>query len=111
MIKVVIGFKRRQGMGIQAFRDYRRDVHAPILFAIPEAKNIRRFVVSYPTESLPPEEPRFDAIVEAWFDNRDDMNTLFQSDNFATRVDPDHVNFIDLTTVVRLVTEELIIIE
>ncbi|PLR36517.1 EthD family reductase [Chimaeribacter coloradensis] len=111
MIKVVIGFKRRQGMGIQEFRDYRRDVHAPILFAIPEAKNIRRFVVSYPAEVVPAEEPRFDAIVEAWFDNSDDMNTLFQSDNFATRVDPDHVNFIDLTTVVRLVTEELIVIE
>ena len=111
MIKVVIGFKRRQGMGIQEFRDYRRDVHAPMLFAIPEAQNIRRFVISYPTDYASSEEPRVDAIVEAWFDNSDDMNKLFQSDNFATRVDPDHVNFIDLTSVVRLVTEELIVIE
>ncbi|ALB62003.1 ethyl tert-butyl ether degradation protein EthD [Cronobacter condimenti 1330] len=111
MIKVVIGFKRRQGMSIQEFRDYRRDVHAPLLLAIPEAKHIRRFVISYPVDHLPSEEPRFDAVVEAWFDSREDMNKLFQSDNFATRVDPDHVNFIDLTSVVRLVTEELIVIE
>ena len=38
MIKVVIGFKRRQGMGIQEFRDYRRDVHAPMLLPFPKRK-------------------------------------------------------------------------
>ncbi|WP_456784013.1 EthD domain-containing protein [Erwinia sp. TECH1] len=48
MIKVVIAFKRRQGMSIEEFRNYRRDVHAPLLFAIPEAKKIRRFVISLP---------------------------------------------------------------
>ncbi|PLR39534.1 EthD family reductase [Chimaeribacter californicus] len=111
MIKVVIGFKRQQGMSIQEFRDYRRDVHAPILFAIPEAKKIRRFVVSYPADYATSEEPRFDAMVEAWFDNSDDMHKLFLSDNFATKVDPDHVNFIDLASVVRLVTEEVIVVE
>ncbi|WP_249976920.1 EthD domain-containing protein [Vreelandella olivaria] len=110
MIKVVIGFKRRQGMGIQEFRDYRRDVHAPILFAIPEAKKIRRFVISYPVDYSTSDEPRFDAVVEAWFDNPDDMNELFLSTNFATKVDPDHVNFIDMTSVVRLVTEELVVV-
>ncbi|WP_456784011.1 EthD domain-containing protein [Erwinia sp. TECH1] len=57
------------------------------------------------------ELPRFDAMVEAWFDNAEEMDKLFLSDNFATRVDPDHVNFIDLSSVVRLVTEELIVVE
>ena len=111
MIKVVIAFKRRQGMSIEEFRNYRRDVHAPMLFAIPEAKKIRRFVISYPTDYASSEAPRFDAMVEAWFDNTEEMDKLFLSDNFATRVDPDHVNFIDLTSVVRLVVEELIVVE
>lgn len=111
MIKVVITFKRRLGLGIQEFRDYRRDVHAPMLFAIPEAKKIRRFVISYPIDNSTAGEPWFDAMVEAWFDSHEDMNGLFMSDNFRTKVDPDHLNFIDLTSVVRLVTEELIVVE
>ena len=111
MIKVIIGFKRKQGMAIQAFRDYRREVHAPLLFAIPEAKNIRRFVVSYPLPEQNSQDIRFDAVVEAWFDNLEEMDGLFLSENFKTRVDPDHANFIDLSTVVRVVTEEIVVVE
>ncbi|MEN2976032.1 EthD domain-containing protein [Tistrella bauzanensis] len=111
MIKVILGFKRRQGMGVQDFRDYRRDVHAPLLFAIPEAKNIRRFVVSYPLLAAHSAELRFDAVVEAWFDSLDDMDALFLSENFQAKVDPDHINFIDLSSVVRLVTEEVVVVE
>lgn len=111
MIKVILGFKRRQGMDVQEFRDYRRDVHAPLLFAIPEAKKIRRFVVSYPLLESGSLEPRFDAVVEAWFDNVDDMDALFLSENFQTKVDPDHVNFIDLSSVVRIVSEETVVVE
>ncbi len=92
-----------------AFRAYRRDVHAPLLFAIPEAQKIRRFVVSYPLETGSP-EPVFDAVVEAWFDDVEDMDGLFLSENFRTKVDPDHVNFIDLSSVVRIVSEEIVVV-
>lgn len=111
MIKVIIGFNRRQGMGIQEFRDYRRDIHAPMLFAIPEAKKIRRFVVSYPLEMQAPAKPGFDAVVEAWFDTVEDMDGLFLSENFVTKVDPDHDNFIDMASVVRIVCEEIVVVE
>lgn len=110
MIKVILGFRRRQGMGVQEFRDYRREVHAPLLFAIPEAKKIRRFVVSYPLLAPASPEPRFDAVVEAWFDDVEDMDGLFLSENFRTKVDPDHVNFIDLSSVVRIVSEEIVVV-
>ncbi len=73
MMKMLIGFRRRSGMSVQAFKDYRRDVHAPLLFAIPEAANIRRFVVSYPVPAPNWPEPTFDAVVEAWFDTMSDM--------------------------------------
>ncbi len=88
MIKVILGFKRRQGMEVQAFRDYRREVHAPLLFAIPEAEKIRRFVVSYALLAPSAPEPRFDAVVEAWFDNLQDMDALFLSENFQPRSIP-----------------------
>lgn len=110
MVKMLIGFRRRRSMSVQAFRDYRREVHAPLLFAIPEAANIRRFVVSYPVPAANWPEPTFDAVVEAWFYTISDMDALFLSENFQTRVDPDHVNFIDLTSISRIVSEEVIVV-
>lgn len=110
MIKILIGFRRHPDMSLQEFKDYRSDVHAPMLFAIPEAALIRRFVVSYPVQAPGWPDPSFDAMVEAWFDTVDDLNTLYTCENFRTKVDPDHVNFIDLTSVSRMVSEELIIV-
>ncbi|MBB5695815.1 EthD domain-containing protein [Muricoccus pecuniae] len=106
----MVGFRRRSGMSVEAFKDYRRDVHAPLLFAIPEAATIRRFVISYPVPAPNWPEPSFDAVVEAWFDTMADMDALFLSKNFRTKVDPDHVNFIDLTSVSRIVSEEVIVV-
>jgi uncharacterized protein (TIGR02118 family) len=111
MIKLVITFKRKPGMGIQDFRDYRRNVHAPMLLAIPESKKIHRFVVSYPVDQIESNETMFDAMVEAWFKTREDMDGLFHSENFEAKVDPDHINFIDLPTISRLVTEEITVVE
>ena len=110
MIKMIIMFKRRTGMTQQQFKDYRRDVHAPMLFSIPESKLIRKFVVSYPIAALNWPEPSADAVVEGWFDSMDDMNALFSSENFLDKVDPDHPNFIDMTSVQRVVSEEIVVV-
>nr|WP_234902262.1 EthD domain-containing protein [Agrobacterium rubi] len=97
-------------MGFQEFKNYRRDVHAPLLFAIPEAKKIRRFVVNYSVQAPDFPEPTYDAVIEAWFDNLEDLNTLYSCENFVTRVDPDHVNFIDLSSVGRVIVEEVVVV-
>jgi len=111
MIKLLIGFKRRQGMSIEELRIHCRDVHTPLLFSIPEAEKIRRFVVSYPIPATSEAEPAFDAVVEAWFDDLKDMDELMQSENFLARVDPDHAHFIDVSSAVRLVTEDVVVVE
>lgn len=111
MIKMIITLKRRKGMTVQGFRDYRRDVHAPLLFSIPEAAQfIRRFIVSHPVPARAFPGPSYDAVVEAWFDSMDDLEALYLCDNFRTIVDPDHENFIDLADVGRIVSEELIVV-
>ena len=110
MIKMLITLKRRAGMSLQAFKDYRGDVHAPLLFAIPKAGYIRRFVVSYPIPAAAFPEPSYDAVIEAWFDSLDDLNALYLSESFRTRVDPDHVNFIDLSRVGRIISEETVVV-
>ncbi len=111
MIKMIIMFNRREGMSMQEFKDYRREIHAPLFFAIPEIKCVRRFVVSYPVAApgFPP--PSYDAVVEAWFDSLDDLNNLYLSENFEARVDPDHPNFIDMSNVARVISEELVIVD
>jgi uncharacterized protein (TIGR02118 family) len=111
MVKLIIMFKRVNGMTQQEFRDYRRDVHAPLLLAIPETSQlIRRFVVSYPIDVPKAPAPPYDVLVEGWFDNVDDLETFYSSENFMQKVDPDHQNFIDLTSVVRFVSEEIIVV-
>lgn len=111
MVKMIITLKRRSGMTLQEFKDYRRDVHAPLLFAIPEAERyIKRFVVSYPVPASNFPEPSYDAVVEAWFDTIDDLNALYRSENFRTKVDPDHPNFIDMSQVGRIISEEIVVV-
>lgn len=112
MIKLIIMFKRRAGMTQQAFRDYRQQVHAPLLLAIPETKQfIRRFVVSYPIVVSGHPEPAYDALVEGWFDSTSDLEAFYSFENFMKTVDPDHINFIDLASAVRFVSEETVVIE
>lgn len=111
MVKIILAFKRRQGMTLEEFKDYRRDVHAPLLFAISEAKKIVRFVVNYAVPMPGHPDSTYDAVVEAWFKNLDDLIELYTCENFKTKVDPDHINFIDLSSVSRVVVEELVVIE
>lgn len=110
MVKIIIMFKKRSGMSQEAFQAYRRDVHAPLLLAIPEAQLIRQFVVSYPVAVPGYPEPSYDAVVQAWFDSVEDLQGLFASRNFLETVDPDHDNFIDMESVVRIVTEEIVVV-
>lgn len=107
MIKLFIAFKRKPGMSVEDFRAHCRDVHTPLLFSIPEAEKIRRFVVSCPLPEAGDEEPTFDALVDVWFDRMSDMEELMQSKNYIELVDPDHPKFIDLSTMVRLITEDI----
>lgn len=108
MIKLLIAFKRREGMSFEDFQTHCREVHTPLLFSIPEARNIRRFVVSCPIQAQTQPDPAFDAVVEICFDDLNDMDALTSSENFLGRVDPDHANFIDFSSVVRLVTEDIV---
>ena len=112
MIKLAILLKRRKGMNHQEFLDYRRDIHAPLLLSIPETKQyVRKFIVSAPVQSTGYLDQPFDAMVEAWFSSIEDLNAFHQSDNFVNKVDPDHVNFLDVPAAIRLVTEETVVVD
>ena len=70
MIKMIITIKRRSGMSHDEFVRYQRDVHRPLLMAIPEAKRYnRRFVVSFPIAAPNYSGPSYDSFVEALFES------------------------------------------
>lgn len=99
-------------MSHQEFLNYRRDIHAPLLLSIPETKQyVRKFVVSTPVQASGYLDPPYDAMVEAWFSSLEDLNAFYLSDNFVNKVDPDHINFLDVPAAVRLVTEETVVVE
>ena len=99
-------------MSHQEFVDYRRDIHAPLLLSIPESRKlIRKFVVSVPVLTTTDSAPPYDAMIEAWFDSLEDMDALFSSENFRSKVDPDHENFINVPAAVRMITHETVVIE
>jgi uncharacterized protein (TIGR02118 family) len=111
MIKTIITIKRREGMSHEEFVHYQREVHRPLLLSIPESRRyIRRFVVSYPIPAPKYSGPDYDSVVEAWFDSMEDMNALYFSENFLSKVDPDHANFMDLSAYRRIVAEEEVVI-
>ena len=86
MVKMIIMFNRRENMPYEEFMRYRRDVHTPLLFAIDEASLIQKFTVSYPVPAPRFSDSSYDAVVEAWFDNIEDMNTLYFSENFRKQL-------------------------
>ena len=112
MIKMIITLKRREGMRHDEFVRYQRDIHRPLLMAIPEARRyIKRFVVSYPIPAPGYSGPDYDSVGEAWFDSMEDMNALYFSQNFIEKVDPDHANFMDLSAYGRIVAEEEVVLD
>ena len=112
MIKMIITIKRREGMSHEEFVRYQREIHRPLLMSIPESRRyIRRFIVSYPVPAPKYSGPDYDSVVEAWFDSMEDMNALYFSENFLSKVDPDHENFMDLSSYGRIVAEEEAVIE
>ncbi|WP_033343157.1 EthD domain-containing protein [Catenuloplanes japonicus] len=112
MIKMILALKRAEHLTHDEFVDYQREKHRPLLMSIPETERyLRRLVVSCPVPAPRHPGPDFDSIVEAWFDSMSDLEALFLSDNFQKIVDPDHVNFVDLTSVQQMVCEEDVVVD
>jgi len=68
--KILLFMKRRQGMSVEAFRDYYETRHVPLAtkYASGMKRYIRRYIDPQPhPETGPAGEPPFDVITELWF--------------------------------------------
>lgn len=110
MIKFAYLVHRLDGMTREAFIEHHRVNHAPLFKSIPEARHVRRYVISHPVAAPGYPEPNFDALTEIWFDSWEDHDAYFKSENYRTKVQPDEGTFVNLDSYEVMVTEERIVI-
>lgn len=106
MVKMVIFFKRKAGMTVEAFQEHWRTRHAAIISRLP---GIRRYVQNAVLASAYRKgEPAFDAIAESWFDDTQAMKNLARTPEYAA-VLADEPNFIDAATMGSIITDEHVV--
>ena len=106
MVKIVIFFKRKAGMPVEAFQQHWRTVHAGIITRLP---GIRRYVQSHVLlTSYRTSEPAYDAVAESTFDDTQAMKSLVGTAAYA-EVLADEPNFIDRSTMQSIITDEHVI--
>ena len=106
MVKMVVFFKRKPSLSVEAFQNYWRTTHADIVSQMP---GIRRYVQSHTLLSgYRKDEPAYDGTAEIWFDDTQAMRALAGTKEYAA-VRADEPNFIDLSTMGSIITEEHVI--
>ncbi len=104
MIKVCELLWRRPDLELDDFRRHWRDVHRPIVSAIP---GIRRYVQSHPLIGGYRKGPlAIDGLAEIWVDDKDALRAMASTPEFAA-AKADEPNFIDTNRLVELVVDEV----
>jgi len=108
MVKNIVFFKRKPGMSVEDFRNYWLTTHADIVVKMP---GILRYVQSHTLLSgYRKGEPVYDGTAELWFDDTQAMRNLGDTPAYEA-VQADEHNFIDLSTMGSIITEEHIILD
>ena len=106
MVKMVIYFKRKAGMTVEAFQEHWRTRHAEIIARLP---GIRRYVQNATLASAYRKgEPAFDAVAESCFDDTQAMKALARLPEYA-EVLADEPNFIDAASMGSIITDEQVV--
>jgi uncharacterized protein (TIGR02118 family) len=97
---LVFLYRRRADIGHEQFLCHWRDIHAPLVAAVP---SIRRYVrdVVLPADGLP---LRWHGAEELWLDDEQAADALMRDPQFVEGALADERNFIDTACVVRLRT-------
>ena len=103
MVKIVIFFKRKPGMTVEAFQRHWRGSHARLVEKLP---GLRRYVQNLmQAETYAKGEPAFDAVAESSFDDTKAMKALVGTAEYLA-VTADEANFIDAASLGSIITEE-----
>lgn len=73
MPKLMVFVKRKEGTTTEAFRAHYESTHAPL--ALANMTGLSRYVRNYPCAMPGQPEPRYDCVVEMWFDSAEALAT------------------------------------
>jgi uncharacterized protein (TIGR02118 family) len=102
---MVVVYKRADMTPVQ-FRRYLEEVHGPLAKNLP---GLKKYVQNYVCEDDVRNPPGWDAIVELYFENRETMETAWDSPQGAAS-DADLPAFADLTRTTWSVVEEVTVL-
>jgi uncharacterized protein (TIGR02118 family) len=105
MVKLVEFVHRKPGMTPEAFQKYWREIHGPLAAKIPV---MRRYVQNHVRLSAyaSGRQPRYDGVVEVWFDSTDAMRESAKTPEYAA-VRADEPNLLDGSRLSFIITREL----
>lgn len=84
VIKRFVVLRRRNGMTKEAFHAYWRDIHGPLIAAIPGVRRYTQFHVR--SEVTDSGDRPIDGIAELWFDSEEAQRVAWQSEEYARAV-------------------------
>lgn len=96
MIKRFVILRRKTGMSTAEFHKYWRDIHGPLIAAIPGVRRYVQYHVSSEIEVGDNEDP-VDGIAELWFDSHSAQRDAWDTEQYARAV-ADEPNLFDMTT-------------
>ncbi len=108
MVKLVAFFKRKPGMEVEAFQEHWRTRHAELVV---RQAGLRRYVQNHTLLSgYRKNEPDYDGVAEAWFDDTNAMRALAEAPEWAA-VRADEAHFIDASSMGSVITHEVVIVD
>lgn len=93
MTKFIVVLHKRSDLSDSAFREYLRNIHGPMALRLP---GLRKYIQNYPAAETTRQPPRWSAIVELYWDERDAMEAAWATPE-GQRATADLVAFADLS--------------
>ena len=114
--KMLSFMRRRPDISHDAFVEHYRTIHAGIVLASQQIMSyIPRYVQHYVIPGTQKQFgttgegqlPQFDAVKELWFRSLEDIETMFATEDYKTKLNPDEPNFILLGGSTRFMLKEI----
>jgi len=109
MVKIIVMLKRKSGITMEEFSKYWYEEHGPLVLTI--MPGVKKYIQNHTVRLTGGEEPRFDGVVELWFDDLESSHKMsdwyFGDEGKVLRDDEE--KFMDRSKMVGLITDERVI--
>ena len=103
MFKTMFFLYRRGDLTVEAFQEYSKRTHMPIVSRVP---GLKRYVVNHTAMNPAGVTHACDAVAELWFDSADDFQAALGSPEGAAAIG-DQPNYLDMARTHVLFVEEM----